>query len=114
MASAGALPPDLEIAAAQADGRTTVSVRGDVDLANADRLGRAVTEALADGDVALDLSGVSFMDSAGIRVLNTALRDAAERGRTLTVGAEMQPIVVQVLELTGMMQLLTLSEEDGA
>ena len=104
-------PPDFAIDAAASDGRTAIAVSGELDLATVERLHTAVHAALAEGDVALDLSAVSFMDSAGVRTLNTALHEAARHGRQLTVRSRMQPIVSQVLELTGMMPLLTLAED---
>jgi anti-sigma B factor antagonist len=93
------------------DGRTTVSVAGELDLATADEFSRAVRSGLATGAVGIDLREVTFMDSAGVRALNTALRESAEHGRELRVSAEMHPSVVQVLEMTGMLGLLPV--EDG-
>jgi anti-anti-sigma factor len=93
---------------ADGDGRTTVTATGELDLTAAASFGTAVREALTAGAVVVDLSEVTFMDSAGVRALNTALRESAEQGRELRVSAEMQPAVVQVLELTGMLGLLPL------
>ena len=89
------------------DGRTTISLGGELDLASADEFAGAVRAALASGPVLLDLRELTFMDSAGVRALNTALREAAESERELRVHGDMQPAVVQVLELTGMMGLLS-------
>lgn len=112
MTSTGSDPPNFAIdAAARADGITTIRVSGELDLATAGELAAALSAALAAGDVVLDLSAVSFMDSAGVRSLNSALRETAEQGRRLTVRPDMQPIVSQVLELTGMMQLLQITED---
>jgi anti-sigma B factor antagonist len=93
------------------DGCTTVSVAGELDLATADELSRAVRSGLATGAVIIDLREVTFMDSAGVRALNTALRESAENGRELRVSKGMHPSVVQVLEMTGMLGLLPV--EDG-
>jgi anti-anti-sigma factor len=83
-----------------------VSVAGELDLASADEFSRAVRSGLAAGGVIIDLRKVSFMDSAGVRALNTALREAAVNARTLRVSDGMQPSVVQILKLTGMLGLL--------
>jgi anti-anti-sigma factor len=88
------------------DGSSTVSVAGELDLASVDEFSHAVRTALAAGSVVIDLRGVSFMDSAGIRALNTAVREAAEADRELLVSGGMQPSVVKILELTGMLELL--------
>ena len=56
----------------------TLTVSGDVDLSTADDLERQFAAHLA-GDatvVDVDLSGVPFVDSAGINVLLKARRDA--------------------------------------
>ena len=87
-----------------ADGRRTLAVEGEIDLSNADELAAAAREALAAGPVLLDLRKVAFMDSSGIRVLSVLVRDAPE----LRLCDELQPAVVQVLELTGMMSVLPL------
>ena len=91
------------------DGRTTVSAAGELDLSAADAFAAAVRDALAAGAVVIDLSEVTFMDSAGVRALNTALRESAQHGHELRVGADMQNPVVQVLEMTGMMGLLPMN-----
>jgi anti-sigma B factor antagonist len=100
-------PPvfSLEVTADE-DGRSTVSVGGELDLATAEQFTATVRSALADGAVRIDLAEVSFMDSAGVRALNTALREAAENSHELLVSPRMQPAVVQILDLTGMLGLL--------
>jgi anti-anti-sigma factor len=100
----------LDVAAGD-DGWTTVSVAGELDLATADEFSRAVRSGLARGAVVIDLRELTFMDSSGVRALNTALREGAEHGRELRVREGMHPSVVQVLELTGMLGLLPV--EDG-
>ena len=92
------------------DARTTVSAAGELDLATADEFLRAVRSALAAGAVIIDLREVTFMDSAGVRALNTALRESEESGRELRVAERMHPSVVQVLELTGMLGLLPMEQ----
>jgi anti-anti-sigma factor len=91
------------------DACTTVSVAGELDLATADDFTRAVRGGLAAGAVVIDLREVTFMDSSGVRALNTALRESAENGRQLRVSEGMHPSVVQVLEMTGMLGLLPMT-----
>lgn len=65
---------DLTIAPT-GSGPTTVSVTGDVDASNGDRLRRAILDAahnVAGAHVEVDLAGVTFMDSIGIRALADA------------------------------------------
>jgi anti-sigma B factor antagonist len=85
-------------------------VGGELDIASADAFTSAVAEGLAAGSVLLDLRELSFMDSTGVSALNTALRVASEHGHELRVAAGMQPAIEQILELTGMIGLLSLEE----
>ena len=53
-----------------------IRARGELDRSTADRLSSALEAARADGVTALlDLSAVSFIDSAGLRVLLRSARD---------------------------------------
>jgi anti-sigma B factor antagonist len=95
---AGAI--DLDVGARSAGGREVayLVVVGEVDLANADEL-RAAVRRCADGGagVAIDLAGVSFMDSSGLAVLLEASRDL---GSGLTVVTAPGSSVERLLELT--------------
>jgi anti-anti-sigma factor len=92
-----------------------VTARGQIDLiTTAGRLdanGGVVLERLlaARGelrDTVLDLGEVAYLSSAGISTLLTLHKGCAGRGRTLVL-AGLRPLVAQVLELTGMLPLLT-------
>ena len=89
-------------------GRATVTVRGDVDIATSPELARVVREELAKRAVLVDLRGVAFMDSSGVRVLNRLTQQAAEDGAELRICDDLSDPVVQVLRLTGMMDVLPL------
>ena len=96
-----------------------VSVGGEVDLETATRLGDAALAALRDlsSHLVLDLSGVSFMDSTGLKVLLSLQRSAALAGGSLTVAGATRP-VRRILALTGLDQTLQLVDSvdavDGA
>ncbi len=84
----------------EADERTLVAV-GDLDSASAEDLERAVLALYASGAprVLIDLRGVEFMDSTGLRAL-LSLRNGAKRINcelTLVPGA---PAVERVFRLT--------------
>ena len=104
-------PPVFSVDVRAGAACTEVEVAGELDLATVDEFLRAILGGLATGAVLLDLRRVTFMDSAGVRALNAALRESAERGRSLRVSGGMQAGVVQVLEMTGMLGLLPV--EDG-
>lgn len=71
-----------------------------LDLAGAEKLGEPIEESLRDRSLIVDLSGVDFIDSAGLRVLVAAGR-LARRGRHgfAVIGATGRA-VKSVLELT--------------
>ena len=84
-------------------------VRGDVDMTTAEDLDRAVREELDLAPVLLDLRGVAFMDSSGLRALDALVRHGHERRRALRVHPALSNGVRQVLELTGMLEILPLA-----
>ncbi|AOS64853.1 STAS domain-containing protein [Actinoalloteichus hymeniacidonis] len=90
---------------------TTLSVSGEVDLSTAGELeaelGKAIGAAGTE-EVVTDVAGVSFMDSAGLRVLVGALRLADERGVRLTV-VNPQSQLRKIIEITGLSEVLGLN-----
>ncbi len=58
-----------------------VSLTGEIDLANAPAIGRAiVAHTNSAGKVLIDLTSVSFLDSAGVRLLDFLVGDLAQHG----------------------------------
>ena len=80
----------------------TVTVTGEVDISNADKLRDAIDLALEQptSAVELDFSGVSYIDSTGIGVLVGAAHHAAERERTFRI-VNVQMPVMRVAQLLG-------------
>jgi anti-sigma B factor antagonist len=70
-----------------------VSLTGDIDLANAPEIGRAIVRRLqSSGKVLIDLTTVSFLDSAGVRLLDALVGDLQDHGkRTRLVVGEHGP-----------------------
>ena len=66
------------------DGVSVVRVEGEVDLTNAAALERAL-EGISAGAVVLDLSGVVYLDSSGIRVIDRGHRHLAQQQRLLLI-----------------------------
>lgn len=89
------------------DGRAIVAAEGQVDLATAPRLAEALTQAHGDDvtEVVVDLTGVDFLDSVGVRVLVEVARDAAQLDVSLTVRGA-RGWVARVLEITGVDEYL--------
>jgi anti-sigma B factor antagonist len=64
-----------------------MSLRGEVDLSNADRLGRTIGDlvALRPPRIVIDLAQVSFLDSSGVSCLLAAAKAAEAAGCALRV-----------------------------
>ena len=89
-----------------------LALDGDVDLASGQAVRDAVCEALDAGarDIALDLSGVSFLDSTGLNALLNTARDVDRRGAKLSCRAPHGGEPRVVIDLAGVAKLLNLSE----
>ncbi|MFI0718977.1 STAS domain-containing protein [Streptomyces sp. NPDC021224] len=96
----------LEVQVAFGDGRLILTLTGEVDLDSSSRLHQAVQEADAPWGthVVADLSGVTFMDSTGVRALLACYERAREHGGTLSVIGAHGPIE-RVLHLSGVLSL---------
>ena len=89
------------------DGAHLVRVRGEVDIATAPAFRGALLHH-TEGDVHVDLSDVSFMDSSGLSVLLSAHKAVGVRGSQLIVhGAT--GAVLRTMEITGMHEVLNLN-----
>jgi anti-anti-sigma factor len=83
------------------DGAAVVTVRGEVDMSNADVVGRQIRAGggLA-GAVTLDLSDIQFFDSSGLYMLHRLHSEIEEAGGELTVVTPSGTIVGRLLTLT--------------
>jgi len=91
----------------EAGGRTVLALAGYIDLSTATQVGEAISAALPEASaVDVDLSGVSFVDSSGLRefVLGYQRARSAGRGYRIT-GAHGS--IRQVLEISGLYDYLT-------
>jgi len=89
------------------DGTVVVCPEGELDLAVADDLRRALTRALelAREAVRVDLGAVTFMDSTALAALVDAWRYAERRGVAFCL-VRPAPNVRRVLAITGLERLL--------
>ena len=91
-----------EISSSVVAGRRVLTVVGDVDLGATEKLGAAITGAVEDLDpgseLELDLAGVDFLDSAGLRAL--LLGADAVSAANVQLSIVLSPAVRRVLEMT--------------
>jgi anti-anti-sigma factor len=87
----------LDIQVGRWSSTTVVTLRGELDLATAPRLGDLLDEIA--GDAILDLRQVGYIDSTGVRLLLRRDADFRSRGRTLTI-LRGSRVVQRMFELT--------------
>jgi anti-anti-sigma factor len=99
---------DVEIAASSVDGIVVMEPRGRVNSQTAPLLGERLTEALsAPGTrLALDLSGVEYLSSAGLRVLQMAAMKAGQNSGKLVLHG-LNSRVAEVFEISGFAEILS-------
>ena len=93
----------------------TVAVCGEIDLGNVTELRSVLEELLAatDGDIVIDLSDVSYLDSCGLHELVTAQGRFAALDRRLVVQRP-TAAVLRLFELCDVTELLSMSADgDG-
>jgi anti-sigma B factor antagonist len=103
----------LKWSVTSARNEVVVALEGEMDMANADALGRALTAVLEAraSKVTVDLESLSFLDSSGIRCLVIASQQASAVGSKFVVRRPGRA-VLRVLQLTGTDTLL-LEGSDG-
>jgi anti-sigma B factor antagonist len=107
MSGHGLKPGSLEVSSALVDGVVTVSLQGELDLSSARRMEErfASIDEQRPSRVVVDLGGLAFIDSSGLRTLLIADELAREHGYELVLRPGGEP-VQRVFELTGALDVL--------
>jgi anti-sigma B factor antagonist len=101
----------LRINTGEKNGVSTLALRGDLDVATADKLAKALAN-VEDGEphtIIFDLTDLDFIDSSGLRVIVAADADARRNGRRAFV-VEGPEAVRRVFRHTLLDRRLTLVE----
>ncbi len=101
--------PALEVDTNVEGARIVMGLRGEIDAYTAPRLQEAVAHL---GDVAgrhlvVDLGGVGFVDSTGLSVLVTSLRNVMNAGGVVSL-REVSRQLAKLFEITGITRLFPL------
>jgi anti-sigma B factor antagonist len=99
-------PTPFQLTTASIEGTVFVTATGELDIATAPRLQAVLAEASAQGGtLVLDMSGLAFIDSTGIRVLLLAWQESQRDGFNLrlTRGSD---AVMRAFELVGLLDQL--------
>ena len=95
--------PAIELSSARHGGTVVLSPRGRIDHASADAFKTALGPHLAQAGpghpLVLDLGGVDYIASVGLRVLMLASRQTRAQGGTISVAA-LQPLVREIFEIS--------------
>jgi anti-anti-sigma factor len=95
------------------DERCLIRVRGEVDISNAQQLMADIAEAVPNGTptLVLDLTGTTYLDSAGVQLLFRLAERLRDRRHQLRLIVPNDAPIRAVLELTGLPKLVTLEAE---
>lgn len=97
----------VTVSGGPAGGTQVVVLAGELDLAAADEFWTALEPVLQPGSsVVVDCAALSFLDSAGIRVMLRGAQRIGELGGGWRLTA-VQPPVLRVLELAGLTDVLS-------
>jgi anti-sigma B factor antagonist len=90
----------LKIDIEKSPGGMTIKATGEVDLYTSPELRKAILEAIpsSGGELAIDLSDVTYIDSSGVATLVEGLRGARQHGTGFALVSPSQA-VKQVLDL---------------
>jgi anti-anti-sigma factor len=105
----------LEISVSDDGGVRLLSLKGELDMAGVDQFERLLNtdRPTGTGTVVVDLRGLTFIDSSGLRALIMADQEVRESGGSFVVvrGTDR---VNEVLEMTGVAQRIELVDEPPA
>lgn len=90
----------MEIDITHEDGITVCQPVGDLDAYTVPDFRERLTEAATKGHVIIDLSGVPFMDSAGLGALAGGIRRTRDAGGEIVVSCN-RATLVRLLQTTG-------------
>jgi anti-sigma B factor antagonist len=101
----------LQVQAKETSGRAVVHVAGDVDLRSSPQLRDQLLELArdADGDLLVDLSEVSYMDSSGVGTMVFVKREVEKSGGRMVL-IRLQPRVRSVFEITHLTKFFKIVE----
>jgi anti-anti-sigma factor len=96
-------PGGFEISESFEPDGVRVKVVGELDVAVIQRLQQHLDSLARTGEtVVLDLSELAFIDSSGLNVIVTTLRQAEREGWELKIDHNMSPTVLRVVKLMGL------------
>lgn len=104
----------MEITYDRRDAAVVVTVSGSIDTLTSGSLAESLAEQIETGArrLVLDMSGVDYISSAGLRSLLAAVKLARRQGGDFRL-AEVDQLVLKVLTLSGFTSILKLYDDVG-
>ena len=99
----------LEIRTEQADEYTICRPVGELDAFTVSQFRQALAELASNPRLLIDMSGVPFVDSAGLGALIGGIRRARELGGEVAVACN-RPTLTRLLRTTGFDRIVTVAE----
>jgi anti-sigma B factor antagonist len=102
---------DLSLTTRQADGKTIVSVGGEIDVYTAPKLRDKISELVASGayDIVIDMQQVEFLDSTGLGVLVGGLKKVRAHDGSLRLVCN-QDRLLKIFRITGLAKVFVIHE----
>jgi anti-anti-sigma factor len=106
----------LTLTTSQEQQTVRVSLSGELDMSSAltfdEEMRRIEEECGPAGTVVLDMEGLKFMDSTGLRLIVSAHQRAVRAGRRLAI-VHTSKAIRRILRLTGMLERLDVAEDSA-
>ncbi len=99
----------LDIKVESADGYTVCRPVGELDAFTVSQFRQALAELATSPRLLIDMSGVPFVDSAGLGALIGGIRRARELGGDVAVSCS-RPTLVKLLRTTGFDRIVTVAD----
>jgi anti-sigma B factor antagonist len=91
-----------------------VRVEGELALTSSSVLELAVERELeANSNILLDLSGIDFIDSAGLRAMTSLVRTAKANGRKLKLSADLPAHARRLMEIVGLLPFVPIATDEA-
>ena len=106
---------DLTLTTREVDGKTIISVGGEIDVYTAPKLRDKITELVAAGvyDIVVDMGAVEFLDSTGLGVLVGGLKKVRAHDGTLQLVCS-QDRLLKIFRITGLAKVFVIHESAEA
>jgi anti-anti-sigma factor len=103
----------MDVSVRREEGVPIAAVRGEVDASNAEAVGRALHDAVPNASfgLVLDLSAVTYLDSAGIRMLFDTITRLDRRQQRLHLVVPVGSFVEEVMESANLSGVATIDRD---